>query len=336
MRANRPSFVLAAQAGSAQTLVGRTQQRRSQFVAQLTKLKQLCLMMPQAEAVQSDLLRIALPTPTLPPATTTNHYVVGWQRAVLVDPATPERASQLKLVALLRELQTQGLNLAAIFLTHHHHDHAGAANDFARLLQLPIWAHEKTAELLLGSVKIDKAIANGEQVALGHDNELWIATHTPGHAPGHLVLQQQITRAMVAGDMVAGQGTILIDPRDGNMGQYLNSLALMAELQPSLLAPAHGPVLPDAQAVLAHYRAHRLMREAKILDALPQNWCQLDALLPQAYGDTSRLAWPLALRAMESHSLHLAERNLVERDGPRWRRIGSAAASSGARSGTSI
>lgn len=115
MRANRPSFVLAAQAGSAQTLVGRTQQRRSQFVAQLTKLKQLCLMMPQAEAVQSDLLRIALPTPTLPPATTTNHYVVGWQRAVLVDPATPERASQLKLVALLRELQTQGLNLAAIF-----------------------------------------------------------------------------------------------------------------------------------------------------------------------------------------------------------------------------
>jgi len=305
-------------------------QYRSRVVLELAKIKQLCLEMPQAEAVQTDLLRIALPTPTLPPATTTNHYVVGWQCAVLVDPATPERASQLKLVAFLRELQTHGLNLAAIFLTHHHHDHAGAANDFARLLQLPIWAHEKTAELLLGSVKVDKTIADGAQVALGRDNEPWIAIHTPGHAPGHLVLQQQATRAMVAGDMVAGQGTILIDPRDGNMGQYLKSLGLMAGLQPSLLAPAHGPVLADAQAVLAHYRSHRLMREAKILQALPQNWCQLDALLPQAYGDTSRLAWPLALRAMASHLLHLAERNLVECDGARWRRISSADAGSAA------
>lgn len=293
-------------------------------------IKQFYLTMPQVEMVQADLLRIPLPTPTLPPATTTNHYVVGWQCAVLVDPATPERASQSKLTSFLRGLQTHGLNLEAIFLTHHHHDHAGAANDFARMLQLPIWAHQTTAELLAGSVKIDRTIAHGEQVATGHENAQWIATHTPGHAPGHLVLQQQHSRAMVAGDMVAGLGTILIDPRDGNMGQYLQSLTKMAQLQPSLLAPAHGPILPDAQAVLAHYRAHRLMREAKILDALPQKWSQLDALLPQAYGDTSRLAWPLAMRAMESHLLHLAERNLVERDGARWRRIGSADPISGA------
>jgi hypothetical protein len=87
------------------------------------------------------------------------------------------------------------------------------------------------------------------------------------------------------------------------------------------LAPAHGPVLHDADALLQHYRQHRLAREAKIAGALTKDWQQPADLLPEAYGDVSKVAWPMALRSMQSHLIHLAEQGLAQQQGSRWRRL---------------
>jgi len=287
-----------------------------------------------AQAVQSagataeapGLVRLALPTPTLPPATTTNHYFVGSRRCVLVDPATPERKSQDRLVALAAALQTAGFRLEALVLTHHHRDHVGAATELAARMGLPVRAHAITAELLAGEVRVDEWIADGDVVAEDAEGGVWRALHTPGHAPGHLVLQQAGSGGMVAGDMVAGEGTILIDPRDGRMSDYLASLDKMAKHGATFLAPAHGPGLTDGQAVLAHYRSHRLAREARVETALRQAcvrepWVAADALLPTAYGDVSRLVWPLALRSMRSHLEHLRELGRAQTDGQRWQSL---------------
>ena len=270
--------------------------------------------------VADGLWRIALPTPTLPPATMTNHYLVGDARAVLVDPSTPSRVHQERLVTLVAEARAHGVTIEALFLTHHHRDHMGAANDLRHKLGLPVWAHAETAALL-PDVPVDRTVAAGEVVARNADGTPWVALHTPGHAPGHLVLWHAATGGMVAGDMVAGEGTILIDPRDGHMGQYLASLRHMADHGPRYLAPAHGEVLHDAVAVLSHYRSHRLAREAKVRDALPTTWTAPDALLPTAYGDVSRLAWPIALRSMLAHLIHLGELGQAEQRGGEWRKV---------------
>jgi ribonuclease/clavin/mitogillin len=277
--------------------------------------------MLEAFRESAGLWRIPLPTPTLPPATTTNHYLVGQRHAVLVDPSTPQQSSQDKLVALLDEAKQQGVGLQALFLTHHHRDHVGATAELRARLQLPVWAHAKTAALL-PDVAVDRLVADGETVAENDDGSPWQALHTPGHAPGHLVLWHAATAVMVAGDMVAGEGTILVDPKDGNMGEYLASLENMARHQPRILAPAHGELLHEAMAVLTHYRLHRLAREHRVLDALPTTWTQPDALLPSAYGDVSRLSWPIALRSLQSHLVHLAELGHAERQADLWRRIG--------------
>lgn len=266
------------------------------------------------------LWRMALPTPTLPPATTTNHYLVGGARAVLVDPSTPTRVHQERLVAVVGQVRSAGIRVEALFLTHHHRDHVGATNDLRRRLDLPVWAHAVTADLT-PDIAVDRLIGDGEAVASNPDGSVWQAMHTPGHAPGHLVLWHEASGGMVAGDMVAGEGTILVDPRDGNMGHYLSSLARMANLQPTYLAPAHGGILPHAVAVLEHYQTHRLAREAKVLAALPTAWTAPDALLSTAYGDVSRLAWPIALRSMVSHLIHLQELGQVVQQGDRWRRL---------------
>ncbi|MSP92083.1 MAG: MBL fold metallo-hydrolase [Myxococcales bacterium] len=265
------------------------------------------------------LIRVPLPTPTLPPATTTNHWIVGHRRAVLVDPATPHPAARDRLCGLLAALNRLGTPIGGLLLTHHHDDHVGAALDLRRRLDLPVLAHPATAERLRGRIPVDIEVHDGQVVAEDADGTTWTALHTPGHAPGHLVLAHSRSGVVVAGDLVAGEGTILIDPRDGRMADYLASLTRVAALKPTLLAPAHGPVLTDAVGVLAHYRRHRLQREARIAAALPANWTAPDALLPAAYGDVSRLLWPIALRSLLAHLEHLREQGRATEQAGRWR-----------------
>ncbi len=276
----------------------------------------LAELVADAELVAPDVARIPLRTPTLPPAVTTNHYLVGDVRAVLVDPATPHLRSQRSLRAIVALWQREVAPVTALFLTHHHRDHIGAAATLRDQLGLPIWAHAATAALLPGLV--DRHVADGEPVATSAEGD-WLARHTPGHAPGHLVVHGP-KGGMIVGDMVAGQGSILIDPSDGHMGDYLDSLRRMAALEPRWLGPAHGPVLRDPAAVIQGYVSHRLAREAAVVQALSATARPAEALLSAAYADTPRRLWPLALRAMRAHLAWLEAQGLAEQPAPgRWR-----------------
>ena len=51
---------------------------------------------------------------------------------------------------------------------------------------------------------------------------------------------------MIAGDMVASVGTILVEAQDGDMIAYLASLERMRAANPSLLLPAHGDPIVNA------------------------------------------------------------------------------------------
>ncbi len=273
-----------------------------------------------AELVAPAVLRLALPTPTLPPATTTNHYILGAPDAVLVDPAAPAFRDQAILLRLINQLRDDhGVHVRQLLLTHHHGDHVGAAVALAERLNLPIAAHRLTAQRLQGIVPVDVLIEDGQKIAEDPDG-CWQALHTPGHAPGHLILHHAEHALVIAGDLVAGQGTIAIDPTDGDMGQYLESLQRVHVLSPKRIAPAHGPVLDDATGVLSFYMAHRRARESKVLQSLSQQWQPADALLPMAYADVSRLQWPFALRSLQSHLLHLAQLGLAQTQDGRWRR----------------
>jgi glyoxylase-like metal-dependent hydrolase (beta-lactamase superfamily II) len=250
---------------------------------------------------------LALRTPTLPPAAHTNAYLVGpagdHGEQLLVDPGSPYEDEQAVLDRALADEAAAGRPVAAIALTHHHGDHVGGAMAAAARWRVPIYAHAATARRLAGRVQVDRELAD--------DDELFgvVALHTPGHAEGHLCFESAAAGAIIAGDMVASVGTILIDPDEGDMGLYLSSLARLRARAPAMLLPAHGAPIADGRAKLDEYVAHRLMREARVVAALASrrdaspggSGVSIDELVPDVYSDTPRALWPLAARSLRAH-----------------------------------
>ena len=124
---------------------------------------------------------------------------------------------------------------------------------------------------------------------------------------------------MVAGDMVAGVGTILVEPSEGDMRAYLASLERMKALKPTRLLPAHGPVIAEPADRLDFYVQHRLWREQRVLLALADHGPATSAaLVRHAYADVPAAVHPLAERSLVAHLVKLEGDGHAGRDGDTW------------------
>ncbi len=252
-----------------------------------------------------------LATPTLPPATHTNTVLLGAREMVLIDPGTPFEAEQERLRYALAAMQEQlGRTIKAIWLTHHHPDHVGAVNAMRAFLNVPVLAHPLTAARLASAgVVVEGTLNDGDVVDLqgGTAGAETLSPrrvrviHTPGHARGHLCFFDEMGGSLIAGDMVAGIGTIVIDPPEGDMQAYLDSLERLVALEPKTLFPAHGPVIKNGVQQLKELIAHRLWREERIRAAWEDGLRDTDALVARAYDDTPQEAWPIAARQLLAH-----------------------------------
>lgn len=269
---------------------------------------------PPAAVVAPGITALPLRTPTLPPATHTACYLAGDGARIAIDPASPWPDEQARLAG---EVAAHG-PVTLIALTHHHADHVGAAAALAARTGAPIAAHRETAARLGARVPVTRLLEDGEVIEAG--GVALRVLHTPGHAPGHLAFLDERSGALVAGDLVAGLGTILIDPGEGHMATYLAQLERLLALGVGAILPAHGPVVADGPAKLREYLAHRRMREGKVAAALGDAPAPLDALCAIAYADTPALLWPIAVRSLEAHLVKLAEDGRAIAVGDRWRR----------------
>ncbi len=262
---------------------------------------------------------LALRTPTLLPATHTNCWLLGNGELLVVDPGASEAGEVQRLVQRLAELAHAGLRARAIFLTHHHLDHIGGVGPLHAQLGLPVWCHARTADRL--DVPIGRVLADGEVLRLqGEPDMRFRVLHTPGHARGHLCLLDEASRAAVVGDMVAGIGTILIDPPEGDMAEYLRQLRRLRDLPVRALYPAHGPPLPDGPLALEGYLAHRAAREARVKAALQSQPLTLEELAREAYADTPGVWPPVAERSTLAILEKLAAEAEARPQGAGWTR----------------
>ena len=111
---------------------------------------------------------------------------------------------------------------------------------------------------------------------------------------------------LFSGNHVLNGSTTVIDPPDGNMADYLDSLDRLSQRCAAhgadYILPAHGHVLGCAQDAIAELKAHRLAREAKVLAAMHQRpGGTLEQWVELAYADVPPRMWPLAQRSLIAH-----------------------------------
>jgi glyoxylase-like metal-dependent hydrolase (beta-lactamase superfamily II) len=248
---------------------------------------------------------IPLRTPTLPPATHTNCYVIGGNEVIVIDPASPYEEEQALLDGLLKKR-----NVREIWLTHLHRDHVSGANHLRQKRGVKIAAHPITARDLEGIVQVDRTFSENETLELkGKPGWNLRILHTPGHARGHVCIFEEKNGSLITGDLMAGLGTIVIDPPEGHMATYFDSLKRMQALPVTALFPAHGPVMANAKAKIQEYLDHRMERENSILKAWQRGRRDPAAIVKDVYTDVAPAMHALAERSVIAHLEKLREEN---------------------------
>lgn len=261
--------------------------------------------------VEPGIARIAVPSPTLPPATTTNLWVLGEERLTLVDPGSPDPEAAEAILAAIGSRPVE-----RILLTHHHVDHASGTEPLRRLSGAPVWASALTGEL--GEIALDTILEDKQKFEV--DGRFWQALHTPGHARGHLCFLDSESQVIVAGDMLASEGTILLGPPDGHLASYLRELGRLRDLRPKMLLPAHGAEIRTPNAAIEQLIAHRHQRTAQIRAALAaaNEAVSAEGLVGRVYGELSPMVAFFAGLQVGVHLEYLAELGEVREDQGRW------------------
>ncbi|HEU5310903.1 MAG TPA: MBL fold metallo-hydrolase, partial [Candidatus Eisenbacteria bacterium] len=167
--------------------------------------------------VRPAITMIPLRTDTIPPATHTNAVVVGDGDVVIVDPGTPDHDELIGLDRVVKEALQPGGRVLAVLLTHRHRDHVAGVEVVRERYRAPVWAHHLVGD----RVWLDRELHEGEVIELSgrHPRRLRVL-ETPGHSRSHLAFHEETSNTLIAGDLVSGLGTVVIDPPEGDLRDY--------------------------------------------------------------------------------------------------------------------
>ncbi len=269
----------------------------------------------QPVAIGERITRVTAANPGMMTGPGTNTYLIGDAQTgvAVIDPGP-----------LLDEHIQNILNAATgpikwILCTHTHIDHSPAAKSIK----------EKTGAQIYG--RPAPAFPNQDQTfapdyVVTHDQVLNIAgttlrvIHTPGHASNQVCFLLEEQGMLFTGDHIMQGSTVVINPPDGNMAQYLESLKLITKYSINYLAPGHGFLMTNTNEIVERLIIHRMGRENKVLAGLRASGqpLPLEELVKHAYSDTDPRLHKVAMRSLQAHLDKLLSEGRVQHQNGTW------------------
>lgn len=251
----------------------------------------------------------------------TGVYLIGGPQGVAVIDPGPDMPGQMDML-----LATIGpAKVTAICVTHGHLDHSPMARPLAFVTGAPVYASGVAVSHAAHNVAIeegdDHAFAPDHRVRTGDriSGPGWTleAIETPGHAASHVCFALLEENALFSGDHVMGWSTTVVSPPDGDMQDYLDSLALVRDRGFGVLYPTHGPPITDDPAGFVDALiAHRMTREAQILaDLAAHPGARIPELVARVYAAVNPGLHPAACLSVLAHMKRLAGLGQVRVEG---------------------
>ena len=170
----------------------------------------------------------------------------GADRGLIVDPG--EEADRI-----LGAVETLGIGIDAILLTHTHFDHIGAVAPVAKATGAPVYCPEIEVPVLADimsfvpwpgfgpyeSYDADETVSGGEHLELaGMEIDV---VFTPGHSPGHVTYSIPDELALFSGDVLFQGSVGRTDLPGGDWGTLLESIRGLVEGFPeeTTIYPGH-------------------------------------------------------------------------------------------------
>jgi len=262
--------------------------------------------------------RVIAPNPGMMTGPGTNTYLVGETELAVIDPGPAIDAHIAAVLAV------GAGRIRWVLCTHTHLDHSPAAAAIksatgAVLIGRPAPEHPGQDR----GFTPDRVMGHGDRFMFAGLSLR--ALHTPGHASNHLCYLLENTRMLFTGDHVMQGSTVVINPPDGDMRAYLESLEQLLGEDILILAPGHGFLIGEPHREARRLLRHRLAREQKVVWALERLRAPTpEELVTEVYDDVAPRLHGVALRSLSAHLEKLAAEGRARAAEGRWSLVQSS------------
>lgn len=245
----------------------------------------------------------------------TNTYLVGKQSLAVIDPGPVD---DRHCHAILSAAESLGKPISNIMVTHTHRDHSPGAHALCAVTGAELLGPSAPQDGLQDELwQVKQPLVDGDHIDAG--GVPLHVLHTPGHVGNHLCYLTP-DGLLFTGDHLIQGSTVVIAPPSGSMSAYMQSLRKLTAYTLTHIAPGHGDIISDPQALIKKTLLHRQQREDKVWDALGSTPERLDQLVKRVYDDVPEFLHGVAQLSLQAHLIKLQEEHRAQFDLEGWHR----------------